>query len=146
MSVSQGIRDIDVVLVTGAGASCAFGVNQTRLPLMGDWSEHLVKALAGRDPAYLRATGLASGMSGEQFEQQLGWFLRRVEAFNQIEPLLEPISSFAPSVGTLVPADQWTAWHTNAASQLAQVTGIIHETLYQLFAAPAVDLGVAQQA
>ena len=29
---------IDLVLVTGAGASCDFGVNQTRLPLMAEWS------------------------------------------------------------------------------------------------------------
>ena len=38
-------RDIDLVMVTGAGASRDFGVNGVKLPLMGDWSDALVKKL-----------------------------------------------------------------------------------------------------
>ena len=37
--VASRERDIDVVLVTGAGASRAFGVNGKPMPLMGDWSD-----------------------------------------------------------------------------------------------------------
>jgi len=40
-------RDIDLVLVTGAGASHEFGVSGTRVPLMGDWSNALVNKIAG---------------------------------------------------------------------------------------------------
>jgi hypothetical protein len=36
--VASRERDIGVVLVAGAGASCAFGVNGKPMPLMGDWS------------------------------------------------------------------------------------------------------------
>lgn len=50
--VSGGVpsreRDIGVVLVTGAGASRAFGVNGKPMPLMGDWSDDLVRKLASR--------------------------------------------------------------------------------------------------
>lgn len=39
-------RDIDLVLITGAGASTAFGVNGGRLPMMREWSDLLVHKLA----------------------------------------------------------------------------------------------------
>jgi hypothetical protein len=36
-------RDIDFVLITGAGASCAFGAGDTRLPMMGEWADSLTQ-------------------------------------------------------------------------------------------------------
>jgi hypothetical protein len=44
------------------------------MPLMGDWSDHLVRKL-GQRIGYREATGLKSGMSGEAFEARLGKFL-----------------------------------------------------------------------
>jgi hypothetical protein len=82
-------RDIDVVLVTGAGASRTFGVNGVPMPLMGDWSDHLVGKLGPR-MGYLDATGLRRGMSGEDFEARLGKFLQDVQAFRRIGSLLKP--------------------------------------------------------
>ncbi|HUD38467.1 MAG TPA: hypothetical protein VMR14_16320 [Streptosporangiaceae bacterium] len=86
-------RDIDVVLVTGAGASQAFGVNDTLMSLMNDWSDHLVRKLAQRN-GYLQATGLRRGMGGEDFEARLGKFLQDVEAFRRVSDLLDPSVKF----------------------------------------------------
>jgi hypothetical protein len=86
-------RDIDVVMVTGAGASRAFGVNGHPMPLMNDWSDHLVRKLAQHN-GYLDATGLRNGMGSEKFEARLGKFLQDVEAFRRISDLLDPSVKF----------------------------------------------------
>jgi len=38
-------RDIDLVLLTGAGASTHLAIRGENLPLMNDWSDEVVKAL-----------------------------------------------------------------------------------------------------
>src|SRR5947209_4345186 len=128
MKSVEGERDIDVVLVTGAGASCAFGVNNTRLPLMGDWSNELIKRLSERGIGYLPATGLQRDMEPQRFEEQLGRFLRSVQAFDAIKPLLDPIRDFAGTLSVSLPRDLWDQWHNNARHHLAQIVGVIHES------------------
>ena len=39
------VRDLDLLLITGAGASTALGAAGTRLPMMGEWSDELVGKL-----------------------------------------------------------------------------------------------------
>jgi hypothetical protein len=141
-------RDIDVVLVTGAGASRAFGVNGKPMPLMGDWSNHLVRKL-GQRMGYREATGLTNGMSGEAFEGRLGKFLQDVEAFQRIGDLLDPSVKFQDfGAGTQIMSGQGVmdAWHTQAVHHFGEITGLIHESLYELFADAAVDLDGAAQA
>jgi SIR2-like domain len=143
-----GERDIDIVLVTGAGASCAFGVNGTRLPLMGDWSDKLVRAL-GQRIGYREATGLQQGMSGEEFEAQLGKFLQDVEAFKRIGGLLAPSVGFQDfGAATQIMASQGVMgqWHSQAVSHFSQITALIHQSLYENFADAAVDLDAAARA
>src|SRR5947208_15743518 len=88
-------RDIDRVLITGAGASCEFGIGGARLPVMTDWAESLVKKLVGSDSGYLGATGLSGGLSAQQFEERLGKFLRDVLAFSQLKNLVAVSKHFA---------------------------------------------------
>jgi hypothetical protein len=143
-----GERDIDIVLVTGAGASCAFGVNGTHLPLMGDWSDKLVRSL-GQHIGYREATGLRHGMSGEEFEAQLGKFLQDVEAFKRVGGLLAPSVGFQDfGAGTQVMASQGVMdqWHSQAVSHFSQMTDLIHKSLYENFAEAAVDLDAAARA
>lgn len=66
-------RDIDLVMVTGAGVSREFGVNGVKLPLMGDWSDALGNKL---EPLahYLQATGLRRQMAREDLGAQPGTF------------------------------------------------------------------------
>jgi hypothetical protein len=141
-------RDIDVVLVTGAGASRAFGVNGTLMPLMGDWADHLVGKLIQR-MNYLEATGLRKGMAGEIFEARLGKFLQDAEAFRRISDLLGPsvrFQDFGAGTQTMQAEGVMEQWHRQAVHHFDQVTGLIRESLYELFADAAVDLDAAAKA
>jgi hypothetical protein len=138
-------RDIDFVIVTGAGASREFGANGAQLPLMGHWAEAVVKKLGSTNPAYLAATGLQSGMLGEQFEVQLGSFLRQVRAFPLIQGVLAATTQFQamePQLTDKMLAD----WHRQTEFHLEKIINAIHESLYEEFAAPAVDMAGAAQA
>jgi hypothetical protein len=141
-------RDIDLVMVTGAGASREFGVNGTKLPLMGDWSDALVKKLSQRGQ-YLEATGLQRGMGGEAFETQLGRFLHQVEAFGQIGDLLEPAArfqDFGPATQFLMSKGGFDQYYRNANFHFGQIIDLIHESLYELFSGESTDTGGAASA
>ena len=113
---------------------------------MGDWSEDLVGRLAAKGGGYLPTTGLSKEMDGPQFEDQLGRFLRSVAAFNTIEPLLEPMTSFPLQGRQMVASGEWAEWHRQTRFHLEQITGVIHESLYGLFGAPTFKFRLAQQA
>jgi hypothetical protein len=132
---------IDLVLITGAGASRDFGVNHTALPLMAEWCTAITQKLGGI-PGFADAAGLRRDMSGPEFEQQLGAFLRAVLAFGRVEPLLEPLGEMlgarAPSThGNL--NNTWNAWHGQATHQINQILAKVYESLYECFAAPNYD-------
>jgi hypothetical protein len=141
-------RDIDLVLITGAGASCAFGAGDTRLPMMGEWADALTKKLARSASGYLKATGLEPDLPGMEFERRLGSFLRQVTAFSEIEPLVgvtrdmivEPdVQRMIASVGSI------ESWHQATKNHLGQIVTQIHESLYELFADPALDVRKATE-
>lgn len=146
--ISQQERDIDVVLVTGAGASRAFGVNGVPMPLMSDWADHLVGKL-GMGPGYLEATGLRKKLSGEEFESRLGKFLQDVDAFRRVGDLLGPsvrFQDFGPGTQVMQGTGVMERWHQQALHHFGQITGVIRESLYELFADAAVDLDAAAKA
>jgi hypothetical protein len=147
-SIAQQERDIDVVLVTGAGASRAFGVNGVPMPLMSDWADHLVGKLGGRI-GYLEATGLRKSMSGEEFESRLGKFLQDAEAFSRIRDLLGPsvkFQDFGAGTQVMQGTGVMEQWHQRAVHHFDQITELIRESLYELFADAAVDLDAAAKA
>jgi hypothetical protein len=136
--------DIDLVLITGAGASRTFGVNQTQLPLMGEWSDHLVRKLGEQPGGYLAATKLEKGLGGEEFERRLGGFLRSVNAFKGVGDLLGPLTSIQGGVRPQGNEGDWRQWHDALSFQLDQIVKVIYETLYEMFGAPRFDPGLAQ--
>jgi hypothetical protein len=138
-------RDIDLVLLTGAGASCRFGVNDTNLPLMADWSEALVTRLREASPAYLEATGLEAGQEAELFEARLGRFLQSVEAFRLIGTLLDPLASIEGHDSPSMDPDGWTRWHESATHRFEEIIKVVYGSLYEQFAAPSIDEGLVQQ-
>ena len=138
-------RDIELVLITGAGASRAFGVNKP-MPLMVDWVADLVKRLGELGVGHVQASGLSADMDAERFEDQLGTFLRSVQAFDQIKPLLVPITQFPASPAAFMHPDVLDQWHSTASFQLAQIVGVIHKSLYALFADAPIDERGAQRA
>jgi hypothetical protein len=125
-------RDIDLVLITGAGASREFGSNRQKLPLMADWSNAIVQKLISAGPNYLEAIGLVNNMSGEAFESRLGDFLREVDAFSRIGTLLEPSAKF-PGVPTNLMPQTIVEWHRQAGFHFDRITSLVHETLFDQF-------------
>ena len=146
VSPTEGKRDIELVLITGAGASREFGVGGKSLPLMGDWSEALIRKLSQRNLSYLDATGLRKGMTGEAFETQLGRFLRQVEAFPLIEDLLNPSVQFqALQNPAFRGQDTLKEWHRVAQHHLGQIVETVRESLYEEFSAEGFDRTKASQ-
>jgi hypothetical protein len=141
-------RDIDWVLVTGAGASRPFGLNDTRLPLMDDWAAALVKKLVSGPSGYLGMTGLAGGLASIEFEEQLGRFLNQVTAFAQVKDVVSVSKHLlAPEQAALISADGGLeSWYENTKHHLSQIVDLIHESLYEQFAEPGWDPARARDA
>lgn len=144
-SSAERERDIDLVLITGAGASREFGAGGKPLPLMGDWSDAIIRKLSQRN-GYLEATGLQRGTSGEEFEAQLGRFLRQVEAFPLIQSLLDASVRFQPpSNPALQSQGVLQDWHNATDHHLQQIVELIRQSLYEEFSAAQVDFSKATE-
>ena len=135
-------RDIDFVLVTGAGASCAFGAGGKRLPMMEEWSDHLVKALLNKGGHYLNLAGLGAGLSGPEFEEQLGRYLAARRSFPHAEQFIRATKDVQlgqyPS-----PAGYLESWYANVEAWLTEVDNTVSESLVQLFGRPELDVRAA---
>jgi hypothetical protein len=105
-------EDLDLLMITGAGASCAFGA-----PLMSGWSEALVAKLS-TVPSYREATGLSTGLRPEEFEERLGRFLHQVQAFDEVESLMNVSTRLQPSQGSLAAEGVLSGWHSTTAFHL----------------------------
>jgi hypothetical protein len=140
-------RDIDLLLLTGAGASCGFGTQGRPLPLMGDWAKDIYGHLLKDAPGCVVVTGLTDDMSGPDFERQLGTFLRQRDALRMFEPLIKP-SLQLPGVppDAAMTGGGVVGWYSAATTQFDRVLGVIAESLYRLFATPTADLQAASGA
>src|SRR6266851_4758036 len=72
-------RDLDLVLITGAGASYDLGASGMKIAAMKEWSDRLTGALI--DPGSSLLVGLQFGLDGMEFERRLGVFLASARAF-----------------------------------------------------------------
>ena len=140
-------RDIDLLLLTGAGASCGFGTQGRTLPLMGDWAKDIFGHLLKDAPGCVVVTGLTEDMSGPEFERQLGTFLRQRDALRKFGPLIEP-SLQLPGVppDAVMTGGGVVGWYSAASRQFDRVLEVLANSLYRLFAAPFVDLRAASSA
>lgn len=124
-----------LVLITGAGASRHFGEGDRPLPLMADWCDALVTALNRSEPALADTIGLRLGLSGQEFEEALGAFLRWSQTFDTIERFVQvgrsrydqPISS------------EVRAWLASAPKRSAMIVRVINSSLWSEFGLNRVD-------
>jgi len=133
-------RDIDMVVITGAGASAPLG-RRGPLPMMGAWSDALVKEINGLGSGRIEATGLELNLAPEKFEERLGHFLRSVNAFNQIKDLIGPSAEFQQygPQQQVIGVSTLDHWHSSTVQHLEGITNAINRTLYKLFGEPQVD-------
>jgi hypothetical protein len=135
-------KDIELVLVTGAGATREFGQRGTTVPTMAEWSDALVEKIGRASGSYVVATGLAKGLNGPEFERRLGQFLRQVPAFAQIGTMLKPSLGFQSADPPMV-EQPLSRWHSQTAFHLSKITDLIHESLRENFSAERIDLDAA---
>jgi hypothetical protein len=138
-------KDIELVLVTGAGATREFGLHGTKVPMMAEWSRALVEKLRSVSGAYLAAAGLAEGLDGPEFERRLGRFLRQVPAFAQISGMLKPSLSFQET-GQVIAEQPLLRWHARTMLHLSEISDLVQESLYEGFSAERIDLAAASHA
>ena len=124
----SGARDIDLVLVTGAGASRSFG-REGALPLMTDWAMHLINDLEDRDPAYPLMVGLERDIDGEQFERRLGEYVRSARLL-----LREhfPIWHGPVDTAQLTPEER-------QCRQFLEINDVLYDSIYRLFGSETTD-------
>lgn len=126
------MKDIDCLLVTGAGASRDFGNNNKPLPLMKDWATHLVGKL--REANVSDYVKLSLDMEGPEFEKVVGEFLRQFQAFQLVRPILTP-SARMPLRNCHLPNldGALNEWYDRTVSDLKKVIDVIYESLYEFF-------------
>lgn len=144
-------RDIDLVLVTGAGASRSFGRPEL-FPLMQHFSEAVIKRIEGAQSqnttAMRKVLPLVRGMTGPEFEHALGSFLRQAQAFRDMEPLLKPsldLVQLQPHLRMILPSSNASAledWHYWMRLAIDELVGLLNQTLFELFSG-SIDVDAA---
>jgi hypothetical protein len=140
--MTQHGKDIELILVTGAGATAEFGLRGAKVPMMAEWSDALAEKISKASWSYAEATGLAKGMAGPEFERRLDQFRRLELAFSRISDILTPSLEFQPA-GLPIAEQTLAQWHTRTAFHLSRITDLIHESLHENFSAERIDLDAA---
>jgi hypothetical protein len=88
-------------------------------------------------------------MEAMEFERQLGRFFASARAFRDAQELMVNTSHFAATLPA--PLNAFTRpniedWHRQSTFKIDQVSEVVHETLYALFARPQFDPHRARQA
>lgn len=120
---------MDLLLVTGAGASRELGKPEDPLPLMPDWANALCSALDGAESGLAGRCALSEGMGGEEFEEALGLLLR----WEQMKYLNSRFAGLTDQPG------QFQQLDGQASSRLGTIRQVIDRTLYEQFGQHRVD-------
>lgn len=141
-------RDIDLVLITGAGASCAFGNSNTggspTLPLMAEWSDILVRELRKGINTLEALVGLEQGLDGPEFEKRLGEFLTLASYFPNTTRLVELPPTAHVAADTR--ADELRKWHSSIQGAMISAVNVIHQSLVDNFGWDRIDGYAAREA
>jgi hypothetical protein len=120
------------VIVTGAGASTKLGADKAQpLPLMYQWSNELVDRLEANEPGLADVVGLKKGLPGEEFETQLGRFLKRKTCLTPLRS--GPLSLGATSLTDPRDGEAADGWFERAQRRADRALTVIRESLYREF-------------
>jgi hypothetical protein len=128
-----------LVLITGAGASVHFGADGRTLPLMADWSDALVKALDSAERGLATTIDLRTGLTGEEFEEVLGAFLRWNQTFDATKRFIE-VGRTSPDIPITSEILNWLSVARQRARTIVQAVNV---SLWQEFGLKRVDTAKA---
>jgi hypothetical protein len=114
--------------------------------MMAEWSNKLVKKIGAGGSVDLNLIGLRQGLSGEEFEQTLGDFLRRVDAFREIEPLIGPSAKLSNVPAEVRSEGTLAKWHLTTLTGLTGITKHLHESLFEEFSSKRINADASAQA
>lgn len=127
---------MDLVLVTGAGASHDLGSGDDPLPLMSEWSDALYVALNEAESNLASRCRLTPGLDSESFESALGELLR----WEAVKYLNSQFAELTDNPAQFRTNDQ------QASVRLSLARKVIDETLYAQFGQERVDDAAARKA
>jgi hypothetical protein len=119
---------------------------------MGDWSKAVIDKIAkGGSPGHRQLIDLDAHMDGPTFEQHLGNFLRRAQAFTAVEPFLKPsldLFDARQELKMIVNQSQSVldSWYQSTRAGINQLLQWLNETLFELFGSPGINDYAATQA
>jgi len=132
---------MNLVLVTGAGASRNLGLADEVMPLMPDWSNQLCEALDAREAKLAASCHLKPGLSAEEFEENLGLLLRWAQVIDLHERF--------EGLGGPNPGEVWGQVQdarANTRRRVETVMEAINSTLYDQFGLRRVEDQKAKEA
>jgi len=139
--VSDRLKAKRVVLITGAGASRGLGADKP-MPLMPDWAGILSHDIDESNPGISEVLGIREGISGEEFEENLGKFLQWQQSF----PLNDRFKRFGGVSIAGAPSPPVEEWLRNNKTRAAEVGEALQRSLYSNFGLQAVDRSKAIEA
>jgi hypothetical protein len=131
---------MNVVVITGAGASCNLGLERP-LPVMAGWADRLCDVLEGVEPGLAAAAGLRYGLTGEKFEETLGALLR----WQELRPLNRRFTHLGGSKVGKHPAEVEHAFERESG-RLQAIMASLHHSLYDEFGASRISMPSARAA
>jgi hypothetical protein len=128
-------RDIDYLIITGAGSSVQFGVNGNKIVDMAGLNKAICNDTSSShnfptiDPNDLSLLGLKPQMTGEEFERTLGEFLQGYAAFKYIDPLV------SRDLRQSIPAkpQDINDWYENLKSRSTEIRKKITRIMFNQF-------------
>lgn len=125
---------MNLLLILGAGASRSLGVESTPMPLMADWSSALSDALDSAEHGLAAAAHLTPGLTGPEFEQNLGLLLR----WEQVRGLEERFEQLGAKTPQHVPpgVPEARRWQDR---RMQTIKAIVNRTLYEQFGQQRID-------
>ena len=137
-------KPLNVLIITGAGASANLGVDDEALPMMAGWAADLIPRLGNAAPWL----GLTSGTDGPAFEAIIGRFLNFSNSLSTVAALgfmgdeanLVGLGPRSPSGGN------FANWHVTAEDNVAAMNRKLWESLWENFGRNRIDSEVADRA
>jgi hypothetical protein len=124
---------VNLLLILGAGASRNLGKDGP-MPLMADWSAALSEALDLAEEGLSSACHLTPGLSGPEFEENLGLLLK----WEQVRDLEERFQQLGGQTPNNIPNGARDA-RSNQARRMAAIKSVVNRTLYEQFGQQRID-------
>jgi NAD-dependent SIR2 family protein deacetylase len=145
--VAKRDKPLNVLIITGAGASSHLGVDDTALPMMKGWAADLIPRLGFAADQL----GLTAATDGPAFEAIIGRFLNFSNSLNAVAastlgPLMGDQTNIVGNAGRNASGGNFNAWLSTAQNNVAVLNLRVWESLWENFGRDRIDSEKADSA